>query len=198
MGAGRELPPSTRDRLEASFAEPIEPAPPQIDADATELADEPTAVAEVIDGPIVESAEAAEPEVAPLTTRDRIVQHAETLATEAPAPIAPAPEVHVAAITAKAPEPPAPVDLGQELEAEESAGLAVAADVAEQQVAARATRAQPHEEAPVAPVTPDATEKDSRRLRSRSIRSRARPRPTHRSAPSRRWRAGLRSASRVH
>ena len=160
-GGGRELPPSTRERLEASFAAPLEHAPLDTDAQVTELADEPAAAAEVVDSPVAEAAEAIEPEVAPLTTRDRIVQRAEALATDAAAIAPPAAEVRVAPPAAKAPEPPAPVDLGQELEAEESAGLAVAADVAKQQLAARATRSRPHEEAPLAPATTDATEKDN-------------------------------------
>ena len=160
LGGGRELPPSTRERLEASFAAPLEHAPVDTDAEVTELADEPAATPEILDTLSPSRRRRAEPEVAPLTTRDRIVQRAEALATETAAPIAPAAEVPVTALAAKAPEPPAPVDLGQELEAEESAGLAVAADVAKQQVAARATHSRPHEEAPVAPAVPDATEQD--------------------------------------
>ena len=125
--------PTTRDRLEAAFS-----------VSADEQATEEAAVPELA-LPVAEPVEPVESE--PATTRERIVQRALTLAES---PEAAAPEPAAAPPAARTVEPPASV-LGpdEELEADESTGLAAAADVAKQRLAVRATHVWPDPPEPV-------------------------------------------------
>jgi Domain of unknown function (DUF4157)/DNA/RNA non-specific endonuclease len=127
--------PTTRDRLEAAFS-----------VSADERAAEETVIVEPESEPVPEPVESVEPE--PTTTRERIVQRA--LASAAEPVEAAAPEPVAAPAAARAVEPPASVlEPDEELEADESTGLAAAADVAKQQIAVRATHVWPDPPEPV-------------------------------------------------